>query len=382
MYFVKLNGEWAHNQRIGNDCVLIEPTLTERINTHGSFEFQIAPNNPCYDSIKPRVTKVEILSDTKNARPWFGRVMEVSRAFNNCKRVYCEGELGCLTDVVYQPFGFKGSPEQLFTNLMTAYADGNTDGYDLKKGNVTVTDPNHPNQFIVRSSKYPMPIWAEMTEKLFESTLGGYIMPRYDKATGNHYVDYLEDFTEESTQKIEFGKNILDFEETVSGQNIVTCLIPFGAELQDSDPGYAPDPPENGTWNGNMLTVESVNGGSRIVENQDGINIWGRVYGYEHWDDVTIAQNLLKKARQKLAELIAESISLELYAVDLAYVDVNVDQIHCGMYVPVESKPHNLKLRLLCTEKTTPLTRLEESVIILGAGRQTITDLQAREMNK
>lgn len=377
MYFVKLNGEWGHNPRLGNECVLIDPTLTEQVNTQGSFEFQIAPSNPCYEMVKPRTTMVEIISDTKNSRPWFGRVMEVSRGWNNCKNVYCEGELGCLTDVIYQPFGFKGSPDQLFANLMSAYSAGDTSGYDLRKGLVTVTDPN---QYIVRSSKNPMSVWQSISDNLMNSTLGGYVVARYDKATGIHYVDYLADFTEQSTQKIEFGKNLLDFSEAISGQNVVTCLIPFGATLQSTDPGYAPDPPENGTWNGNMLTVESVNGGSRIIENQDGISIWGKVYGSQIWNDVTIASILLAKGRQRLAEMIATSISIKLSAVDLSFVDVNVDQIQCGMYVPVESKPHNLKLTLLCTKKTTPLTSLEQSAIILGAGQKTITDLQAKEM--
>ena len=78
--------------------IVVNPVLREKLNTHGSLQFQVAPNNPLYDKLETRKTKIKVLSDSRNDKPWFGRVMSVERGWKNLLTVYCEGEFGCMCD--------------------------------------------------------------------------------------------------------------------------------------------------------------------------------------------------------------------------------------------------------------------------------------------
>lgn len=358
-----------------DNLIVINPVLNEAVNTHGSLEFSIAPNNPHYDELQERATLVKVSSDTKGRKIWFGRIVSIDRAWNRTLSIYCEGELALLCDATYQPFGHTGTPKVLFQKLLYHYSQSDIaqNGYNLRPGNITVTDPNNN---IVRSSADPMALWEIMDSKLFGTSLGGYVVPRYDESDGTHYVDYLADFDETSTQVVKFGKNLLDFREHSTAQDVITVLYPYGAERDSSDPLYAPDPPANGLWR-YRIDIGTVNPARKYyIENQDGIDLWGRVYGYRVWEDITLEQNLYDKAVAWLATQIAKSMTLEVSAVDLAFVDADVEQIQVGQYVLVQSEPHGLNARLLCTSKTTYLTELEKSAIVLGAGMKTITDLQ------
>lgn len=389
MYSIYADGELLHYPLLDADGkIVINPVLREKLNTHGSLQFQVAPNNPLYDNLEPRKTKIKVLSDTRNDKPWFGRVMSVERGWQNLLTVYCEGEFGCLCDSLVRPYSFKGDPAVLLADLVANYNGSRTDGYPLQVGNVSVTDPNN---YIVRSSDTANSVWAVLRESLFESSLGGFLLPRYDKANDVHYIDYLaldesDPYAVTSAQEIEFGKNLLNFVQTRNAADVFTILIPFGASLPDDDPDYEDGPPDSQghlvNWNGNRLTIKDANNGRIYIENADGIAMWGRVVGTHTWDDVTIAQNLLNKGTAFLAQQIWESVNIEVSAVDLAFVNADVNQIQVGEYVRCKSKPHDLNVLLLCTEKTTYLTQLEKSSIMLGAGQKTITDLQAQSQMK
>ena len=375
--------------------IVINPILDEKLNTHGSLKFSIAQTNPFYSLIEPRNTKIKVVSDTKGRKPWFGRVMQIDKGWNNCLSVYCEGELSCLLDTNRQPYGFSGDIVEtdpsdpaypgLLPILINSYNGSNTNGYVFALGNVSVTDPNG---YIVRSSSTPKEIWTIMKDALFNSSLGGYIMPRYDEENDIHYIDYLslddnDPYAHTSSQTIKFGENLLNFKNYVNASNIVTVLVPYGAQFDENDSHYEAGPPTNGVWNGNRLRMNTDRPGTpAYVENQTGIDMWGRIVGYRIWDDVTIATNLENKARAWLEQQIWESVTLEVSAVDLSFVDVDIEQIQVGDYVRVQSKPHAINVLLLCTSKTTYLTELEKSAIVLGAGQKTITDLQSQSLQK
>lgn len=381
MYRIYANGQTLHNPFLADDGrIVIDPVLREKLNTHGSLEFGIAPTNPLYSQIEPRKTLIKVMSDSENSKPWFGRVMSMERGWKNVLTVYCEGEFGCLCDSIDRPYGFKGVPSALLQKLIATYNGSQTHGYEISMGHVTVTDPNN---LIVRSSNEPMPIWNRIEDALFGSSLGGYVLPRYDAENDVHYIDYLsldenDPYAKTSTQKIEFGRNLLDFAQTWNAADVMTVLVPYGALRDMDDPDYEEGPPENGAWDGNRIHIASVNNGRRWIENQDGIDAYGRIVGTHTWDDVTQPSNLLTKATAWLAQQIWQSVTLEISAVDLSFVNVDIDQIQVGEYVRCESKAHDMNVLLLCTEKETRLTQLESSAIILGAGLMTITDLQKR----
>lgn len=378
MFRIYANGELLHNPFFADSGrVVINPVLNEKLNTHGSLQFGIAPANPLYNIIEERTTFIKVISDTNtNNKPWFGRIASIDRGWNNVRQVYCEGCLACLCDSLMRPFAYKGSPADMLDGLLANYRGSRTSGPSFQLGNVSVVDPNNT---IVRSTSEPLNVWKIMDRSLFGSSLGGYIMPRYDSTNDVHYVDYLsldgdDQYAHVSSQVVRFGKNLLDFSEHSSAADLITVLVPYGAIDGDNDPPQ----PTSGfeRWSGNRITIETVNNGHDYIEDTAASARWGRIVGTHTWDDVTIPANLLTKAQTYLEQQVWQSITLELSAVDLAFVDADIEQIQVGDYVRCQSVPHDLNLLLLCTSKTTYLTELESSAIVLGAGLKTITDLQ------
>ena len=127
-----------HNpMRDQEGLVVISPSMVEEVNAHGSLSFRIATTNPLYNDLSERVTLIKVVSDTKNRKIWFGRVMSIEKGFNNTLSVYCEGELGCLCDSIHRPFGFqdptRGEPQHLLSDLITIYNGSNTIGFPVRK---------------------------------------------------------------------------------------------------------------------------------------------------------------------------------------------------------------------------------------------------------
>lgn len=157
---------------------------------------------------------------------------------------------------------------------------------DYKKlylGTVTVTDPDN-NGVLVRSSESSISSWEAVSGRLIDM-LGGYVMVR--ETDGKYYVDYLAELTEKSNQTVEFGENLLDLEEHIDAENIVTVLYPFGARIEENGTNentydkYTEEPETSGLtlWHGNRVTVREANGGTMYVEDADGIKVWGKIWG-------------------------------------------------------------------------------------------------------
>lgn len=389
------DSEWKilHNPILDQqDKIVIKPVLDEKLNTHGSLQFTVPPTNPFYDTLEERKTKIKVVTDTKGRKPWFGRVMHIEDGWNGCLKVFCEGEFGCFNDTHVAPFGFRGTPADLLAAFVNSYNGSHTNGYVFAVGNVSVTDPNN---YIARSSNTPKKIWTAIKDGLFGSSLGGYLIPRYDAENDVHYIDYLslddnDVYAHISSQVVKFGQNLLDFKKFISADEVATVLVPYGAQYEPGDPNYHPDPPQPSvvgsleTYNGNRLRLADDPQVSNVnyVINQTGVDMWGRIVDFKIWDDVTVASNLKRKADAWLAQQIWGNVSIEMNAVDLSFINADIEQIQIGDYVRVQSKPHDLNVLLLCTEKTTYLTQLEKSSIILGAGQKTITDLQAQSQMK
>lgn len=365
--------------------VCVNPQFTQEINKHGSCRFTVPRDNALYDAVTPRKTLVSVLDD--GVEVWRGRVISITRGMQNSKDVYCEGELAYFTDSYCNPYGFTGSPEQLLsylidqhnTWLQTQLPEQKYRAFAL--GNVTVRDPNDT---IRRSWAKAENIWTLINDKLIKP-LGGYLYVRV--VNGVKYLDYLADTASTSTQTIEFGKNLLDFSKSDSAANVANLVFPYGAYLDPEDPDYMDEPPANGSWSGNRVTIASVNSGSIYLAadgtgdfaGYDGITKWGGVIcATKIWDDVTVPANLKTKATRWLKEQLLQSVTIDSNAVDLSMIDVDVDKIEVGQSVPFISKIHDIDAILLCRLKTIYMVDPEKNRVVLGDAKLNMTDLYSQ----
>lgn len=365
MYKVYANGKPLHHPNMfDSGYVVSEPEITQEVNAHGSMTFDMLPNHPLYGSINNLTTIITVEDDTGEI--FRGRVLHSTKDFYNRKSVYVEGELAFLVDTLYRPFVFKGSVSEFFTLLIENHNSQVEDEKKFTVGLCTVTDPN---DYIVRESIDPTSTWDAITYKLID-LLGGYIRTRYEN--GVRYIDYLTSYDSTSGQKVEFGKNMLDLKDYVTAEDVITCLIPYGVQYDEGDEGYT-EQPESGTWNGNRLTVESVNSGLDYIKDKNGVSLFGNIWGTMTWDDVTLPDNLLTKAIDYLAESIYAAMTLTITALDLHLVNVDTASIKLGDDVQIFSIPHDINRTLMCVSKKIRLMEPDQDEITLGAKQETLT---------
>ncbi len=369
MYKIYAGNQVIHHPNLFHEnYICLEPVVNKTTSGHGSMTFTMPQNHPYYDDIENRTTIIRVFDDTEEL--FRGRVLDSTKDFYGNKEIYVEGELAFLLDSYYRPFGYSGGVSEFFEMLIENHNSQVDETRQFTVGEVTVTDSN---DYITRSSETAQTTWELINSRLLE-LLGGYIRTRLEN--GVRYIDYLADFEDYSDQAIKFGENLLDLEEYISAENVITCLIPYGAEYEENDDGYT-EQPENGSYNGNRLTIESVNDGVDYIENETGIALYGRVWGTNTWDDVTIASNLLSKAEAYLSDSIIEAATLTINALDLHLVDVDTTRIHIGEYVKVYSRPHNINMWMLCTEQKIDLAEPDKTEITLGVGTATLTSTVA-----
>lgn len=380
----KLWTTWAngslvdHPNLYAEGYMLTDKAVDGEVNAFGSMKFSVPAEHPLYDTIKKIGTVVEAYDGDELA--FRGRVMDTSREFDNTISVYCEGQLAFFCDTVMEPFAFKGEVKTLLTKIIENHNSQVDDSRKFEVGTITVTDPDD-NGVLVRSSEKPLTSWEMIQNRLID-TLGGYIRVRKTK-TG-FAVDYLAEFVDVCDQVVKCGENLLDLEEYITADEVVTCLLPLGAKIEEDGTNenetdkYQELPEEAGAtymrnWYGSRVTVRSVNDGEAYVEDPDGVALWGKIYGTNTWDDVTEPANLLRKAKEYLSENVKSSITMTINAVDLHLVDVDIGRIHVGDLVKVYSSAHRLNRYMACIGTHKEPSDPAKNTITLGSTVKTLT---------
>lgn len=366
MYKCYLDGEMLYTPDL-DEYKLATANLSVELNKTGSFKFTVYPDNPRYESIKKRTSIITVYNEDR--RLFRGRVLNVKKGFYNQLQVTCEGELAFLLDSTVRPYEFKGSVEELFQFYINSHNAQMDEARKFKAGRCTVTDPN---DYIVRANTgvngYPKTL-DEMKEKLVEK-LGGYLWTREEP--DGIYIDYLKDFETMNSQTVEFAKNLLDFEETIKGQDIVTALIPLGAKLKD----------ENGEEIDERLTISSVNDGVDYVYSPEAVEKYGYIFETVTWDEVTLPENLLRKGKEELQNYINLTRTIELQAVDLHNMNLDIQSFGLGNYTKVISKPHDFNEMLLTRKLDINLLDPSDGSLTLGDERVTFVDKRVEASNK
>jgi hypothetical protein len=181
----------------------------------------------------------------------------------------------------------------------------------------------------------------------------------------------VADFPVTAPQVIEFGSNLRDYAKTVSAEDIATAIIPLGATIKD-DNGETVDP---------RLTIASVNGGQDYIHSPEAVALRGWIVKAVEWDDITEPANLLSRAREYLATVVNQAVTLELKAIDLHLLDRSIASYNVCEYVHVVSRPHNFAAVMLCNKQTIDLLKPENDSLVLGHTFYTFTESQARTVS-
>lgn len=314
---------------------VIDPTLTLELNKTGTFTFKIYPEHPNYDKLQKLKSIITVYQD--DYLYFRGRILNDTLGFYNERQVSCEGELAFFLDSIQRPFRFPenegdtATPEALFAFLVNRHNEQVDASRRFVVGNVTVTDPNG---YISRYDSEYSATWDILKEGLVDS-LGGYLWVDFDDS-GNRRINYYADFNILSSQKVEFGRNLLDLARERKGEEIATAILPLGAKLEDSD---------ERTTIASLADESSSDvckAGDIVYSAKAEAQFGGRITKRMIWDDVTSPSNLLRKAKEKLASAVLQTETLELSAADLGAAGEDCNCFRLGTYIVTKSGPHGI----------------------------------------
>ena len=368
MYRVYCDDKLLHHTHI-EELKLINPKLDLEVNKTGSFTFTIYPSHPYFGMLKKLKSEIKVFQNEELI--FRGRILDDAEGFKNERQVTCEGELAFLLDSSQRPYEFKGDIPKLFTRFIDAHNAQVEEKKRFKVGKITVKDKNG---YISRSDTQYLSTYDSIFKKLI-NTHGGYLNIRHE--LDGVYIDYLEDFTKQNAQDIELRRNILGLNMKTKGSEIATAIIPLGAKIKMEQPE---ETTEAGSIEGNQqveerrLTIESVNDGKDYVYNAEAVERFGWIYKVVTWDDVTLPENLLRKANEELATAFLYEKSIEISAVDLSGTNKNIAAFRIGTYNKVVTDIHGLNEFLLVKKLSLNLTNPKGDKLTLGKTYQSLTE--------
>lgn len=360
MYQITCDGLILHDVRLETDYRVISPKCKLKMNTTGTLTFQIAPTHPYYSQIQKLKSEITLTQDGE----WIftGRVLNDEKDFDNIKTVECEGELAYLLDSNQRQAEYHDlSVSGYFTTLINKH--NATVPEQKKQFTVGIVNVQDNNDSLYRYSNYEN-TWNTIKDKLI-NRLGGYIRSRH--LNGVRYIDYITDYGNVNDQVINFGENLLDLKQYIKGENIATAIIPLGATIEGED--------QSDSAVQKRVTIESVNDGKDYVFDQDAVDLYGWVYDTVTFDTVTVPANLLRKGQETLAERKKLTLEIQLNAVDLHLLDVDIEKIKLGDKIRVISKPHGIDRYMTVSDLTIDISKASGTKIVLGDVITSLTDV-------
>ena len=352
MYSIYADGACIYSDVFAVDSMkVINPKLTLEDNGAGSLVVTLPPHNAGYASIVRMVTDISVQKDGEEI--WAGRVLSESEDFYRNRILYCEGELAYFNDSTQPPAEYSGmSVRGYLERLIAVHNSKVAANRRFTLGAVTVVDKNFPTYYTNHDKT--MAVFNAMVEQY-----GGHLRVR--KVDGVRYLDYLAEYPDTCSQDIQFGSNIIDFTKQWDSTEFATVIVPLGNRLEDS-PIEALDA---------YLTVESVNHGSMYVQSNEAVAVYGWIEKAVTWDDVSDPAVLLEKAKAYLSDIQFDNMELELSALDLHYLDVDVEAVKLLDEIRVISRPHGLDRMFPVTKLEIPLDSPEQTQFKLGTTVKT-----------
>ena len=339
------------------DLFVLEPDLTQKKNEPGELTFTIPKEHPHYGVLEKLKSRIKVYRD--DTLIWIGRVFEDERDLYENRRVVVESSLAFLLDSIIRPFTMDGTAAGIWEYILTQHNAQVNANQRLGIGTCDLD-----GSFSITTKDY-ISAWQILKTSLLDP-LGGYLIVGFDE-NENPVLDYLADVTDTSTQRIEFGENLIDLVVSKNASETYTACVPLGATLREIDPETESDA---------RLTIANVNEGQDFLIDsalaaEFGVNF--APSGLTTWDEITDPTILMNRGREWLSGTGARfKQTIKLSAVDLHNADANVESfrfldkvvVSCGSLCPEET--------YVLSELTIPLNNPASTGIVLGDSRPSL----------
>lgn len=320
MYRVEVDGHTIHDPR-DEHFILPYAKLDLELNKTGSFELDITTENPGYEYVSPMKSVISVYDDGKLI--FRGRSTTEEKDFYNTGTLKCEGELSYFVDTILRPRSsafIRQTNRYIFSEVVKEH--NNQVGAD-KQFQPGIIDVDKEEISSI-SFNYEKPL--DFINKNLIEKYKGYLRIRY--ADGKRYLDWVKQYGDLSGQEIRFGYNLLDLKKTLVSTDVCTMVVPVGGSDK-------------------KVTVQNavVGGktyGKDYIQNDEAVNYFGKIIKMQEFPDKKSPNELYAEGEKWLLENMKSSLTVELTALDLHMVDVNIDDFKLGDLVKVVSVPHSI----------------------------------------
>lgn len=354
MYTMRADGVLFHNP--GSTS-----TAYQAIGGRGTFEldkaealtFTLPPDNVVYNSLQKRKTIVTL--EENGTELFRGRVMEIIRDTFNMLEVYCEGELSLLKDSLQPPVEFEGSALEYLSMAIANHNAQMESDKQFSLGSVSaLTDDYTVN---VKTTEYRETLGD--IRSLLMSEYGGHLIVRY--SGGTRYLDYVKEYTGTSSGKVQFGVNLIEYENRMDASNAFSMLVPLGAVVDKQ-----------------RLTVESVNG-SIYLTDSTALTKYGRIIKTKTFDGVEDPAELLRLGQEYMKNALNVR-TITVKAIDMGVLGGGI--IRIGEQALISSSPHGINEYEMCSKIELDIDNPEQSEFTFGKKPETLTGKMAQQQEK
>ena len=347
IYRIYIDDTLVHRSDIPDENYqLVGITLDVEMGKSPSLKFTIPPSHPKKSLLKNFLSRFTVKEDDLVLAE--GRLFDSRQDIYNQVEWQAEGSLSYLTDSYVPGVKVEETIKALFTRYVNEHNRRVEDYKKFTVGQITIDNAN-TEKVKVDNDGYRYTSDAIQNDLI--DAYGGYLRTRYEN--GVRYLDYLKDYGHKTTQTIEYKKNLIDFALEVNPEDVFTYLIPTG----DSN-----------------LKINDVNNGKDYIEVEGAKAKWGNKYLLKSFSGISNASTLLKEAKQYIKNHYEElPESLEITAIDLKLLGVNVESIHVGDVVRVTSTPNGVDKDYTCSAISYNLSQFGKTKYTLGKPKQDFT---------
>jgi len=348
MFTIYADEQLLYSADIQEENPILSPALKLEMGKAGILDLVILPNHYLYNYIDKLKTKITVFMDETEL--FRGRVLNWEDDFYNQRTVHVEGDLAYLLDSIQPPRRVEITVTEFLVQVIAEHNLQVESDKHITLGQVTIDAANTVLTFDNNTYRDTR---ATIDEDLI-SVYGGFLRTRTVGTTT--YLDYLKDYGTSVSQVLQFGTNILDLSKQLSSTEIYTVLLPLGDSVESTS-GLPPLP----------VTIESVNEGSKLLENLDGIAKYGRIVHVESFSGITDPAAL-----KAAAETYFDRVYIEPYhtfiikAIDLHLFDTSIQQFSVGSTIRILSAPHDVDIIRTVLSINYDIENVENTELTIG----------------
>ena len=325
MYKILCDGKALHDVR-DPDYQVLCPKISLELNKTGNLDFGMLQTHPHMNDINKLKSRINVYEDDELL--FSGRSLTDEKDFQNTGQISCEGELSFLLDSIQRPHNYGtetaevGKADTNIEIFKRLIKEHNSQVEEAKKFEIGVIDIESVT--IKSLSTNYEKTWDFINSNFLEK-YDGYLRVRHEENV--RYLDYVKQYGNVSNQVIRFGENLLDLKKYSKAEDIKTAIIPLGAVFENKN-----------------VTIATANGhnGTDYVYSQDAVDLYGWIYDKVDFPEIYNPDKLLEEANKYLQRCINLAITIELTAVDLHMIDVDINAIRLGDLVPCISTQHGI----------------------------------------